>query len=69
MLEPAIDNDDIDFDFYDDKVWPIIANRVPSFENSKVAKKIPILKSTASALIFYIDVDTSYYHSASLRLI
>ena len=38
LQEPPIDNDDIDFDFYDDKVWPIIANRVPSFENSKVAE-------------------------------
>lgn len=34
--EPAIDNDDVDFDFYDDQVWPVIANRAKCFESSKV---------------------------------
>lgn len=34
--EPSIDNLDVDHEFFDNKVWPLLANRVPTFENLKV---------------------------------
>lgn len=34
--EPSIDNLDVDHEFFDNRIWPIIAHRVPSFENLKV---------------------------------
>ncbi|CAH1389191.1 unnamed protein product [Nezara viridula] len=34
--EPLIDNLDVDYSFFEEKLWPIIANRCPSFENAKV---------------------------------
>lgn len=34
--EPSIDNLDVDPKFFDEKIWPKLANRVPAFENLKV---------------------------------
>ena len=34
--EPDITNNDVDYDFFDEKVWPVIANRAKCFENIKV---------------------------------
>lgn len=34
--EPLIDNLDVDYSFFEEKLWPIIAHRCPSFENAKV---------------------------------
>ncbi|CAL1675072.1 unnamed protein product [Lasius platythorax] len=34
--EPSVDNLDVDHEFFDNKVWPLLAHRVPSFENLKV---------------------------------
>uniref|UniRef100_A0A1Q3FJ94 Putative oxidoreductase n=1 Tax=Culex tarsalis TaxID=7177 RepID=A0A1Q3FJ94_CULTA len=34
--EPAVDNLDVDYDYFDSHVWPQLAKLVPSFENIKV---------------------------------
>lgn len=34
--EPDVDNLDVDYDFFEDKVWPTIAKRVPAFEKLKL---------------------------------
>ncbi|XP_023246545.1 FAD-dependent oxidoreductase domain-containing protein 1 [Copidosoma floridanum] len=34
--EPATDNLDVDYEFFNNKIWPKLANRVPAFENLKV---------------------------------
>lgn len=34
--EPSVDNLDVDHEFFDNKVWPLLAHRVPAFENLKV---------------------------------
>uniref|UniRef100_A0A146LL39 FAD-dependent oxidoreductase domain-containing protein 1 n=1 Tax=Lygus hesperus TaxID=30085 RepID=A0A146LL39_LYGHE len=34
--EPCCDNMDVDYEFFENKLWPIIANRVPAFECAKV---------------------------------
>ncbi|KAJ8958813.1 hypothetical protein NQ318_019573 [Aromia moschata] len=35
--EPSTENLDVDYKYFDDKVWPILAKRVPAFESIKVA--------------------------------
>ena len=35
-LEPSTDNMDVDYDYFDEYCWPILANRVKAFENLKV---------------------------------
>ncbi len=37
--EPAVDNLEVDHDFFLDRVWPIIAKRASAFENLKVMHK------------------------------
>ncbi|XP_072747613.1 FAD-dependent oxidoreductase domain-containing protein 1 [Anoplolepis gracilipes] len=34
--EPSVDNLDVDHKFFDNKIWPILAHRVPAFESLKV---------------------------------
>ncbi|XP_012528848.2 FAD-dependent oxidoreductase domain-containing protein 1 isoform X2 [Monomorium pharaonis] len=34
--EPSVENLDVDHEFFDNKVWPLLAHRVPGFENLKV---------------------------------
>ncbi|XP_071567708.1 FAD-dependent oxidoreductase domain-containing protein 1 [Temnothorax nylanderi] len=34
--EPSIENLDVDHEFFDNRVWPLLAHRVPAFENLKV---------------------------------
>lgn len=34
--EPLADNLDVDHEYFDNKVWPALAHRVPAFENLKV---------------------------------
>ncbi len=36
--EPAVDNQEVDHDFFYDTVWPIVAHRAPAFENLKVVQ-------------------------------
>ncbi len=35
-MEPSIDNLDVDHDFFEEHVWPKIANRVDAFNNIKL---------------------------------
>lgn len=46
--EPECDNLDVDYDYFDSHVWPVLAKRVPSFENLKVT----------SAWAGYYDMNT-----------
>jgi len=34
--EPDAHNLEVDYDFFDEEIWPILANRVPAFESLKV---------------------------------
>lgn len=34
--EPSIDNLDVDYDYFDTDVWPLLAHRVPKFNDIKV---------------------------------
>lgn len=34
--EPSINNLDVDHEYFDNRVWPALAHRVPGFENLKV---------------------------------
>lgn len=34
--EPATDNLDVDYQYFDEKIWPILAKKVPAFESIKV---------------------------------
>lgn len=34
--EPDIDNLEVDHDFFEEKIWPVLAKRVPGFEKLKV---------------------------------
>ena len=36
MEEPDVTTADVDYDFFDEKVWPVMANRAKCFENLKV---------------------------------
>ena len=36
LEEPGTSNLDVDYTFFDQQVWPDIANRVPAFQNIKV---------------------------------
>jgi len=35
--EPSIANLDVDYDFFDKNIWPVLATRVPAFESVKVS--------------------------------
>lgn len=35
--EPKTDNMDVDHQYFDDKIWPILAGRVPAFNAVKVS--------------------------------
>jgi len=34
--EPSVENLNVDHEFFDNKIWPLLAHRVPAFENLKV---------------------------------
>lgn len=34
--EPSVENLDVDHEYFDNKVWPLLAHRVSAFENLKV---------------------------------
>ncbi|XP_011867188.1 PREDICTED: FAD-dependent oxidoreductase domain-containing protein 1-like isoform X2 [Vollenhovia emeryi] len=34
--EPSVENLDVDHEFFNEKVWPLLAHRIPAFENLKV---------------------------------
>lgn len=36
--EPGTDNLEVDHQYFDDKLWPNLANRVPAFNSLKVRK-------------------------------
>ncbi|KAJ8916257.1 hypothetical protein NQ315_016397 [Exocentrus adspersus] len=36
--EPSCDNLDVDYKFFDDRIWPILAKRVPAFEAVKASR-------------------------------
>lgn len=42
-LEPPTDNLDVDYQYFDEHVWPILAARVPSFNQIKVGSKAFII--------------------------
>lgn len=48
--EPSTENFDVDYSFFEEKVWPVLANRVPAFENIK-------LKTSWSGFYDYNTVD------------
>lgn len=35
--EPCVDNLDVDYDYFDTDIWPVLAKRVPAFECIKVS--------------------------------
>ena len=35
-MEPSVDNMDVDYDYFDQQCWPILAHRVKAFEDLKV---------------------------------
>ena len=35
--EPIIEDLDVDYSFFDEHIWPILANRIPAFESLKVS--------------------------------
>lgn len=35
--EPSVENLDVDYEFFNEKIWPRLAHRVPVFENIKVS--------------------------------
>lgn len=35
--EPDVSNLDVDYSYFEEKLWPIFANRVPAFNNIKVS--------------------------------
>ena len=35
--EPPTDNLDVDYEYFDQKMWPVIAHRIPCFEAAKVS--------------------------------
>lgn len=34
--EPSVENLDVDYTYFDEKVWPILAKRIPAFNGIKV---------------------------------
>ena len=38
--EPDVTNNDVDYDFFDENVWPVIAHRVKAFEKIKVCVQV-----------------------------
>lgn len=34
--EPSVDNLEVDYEYFDQVVWPILAHRIPAFEAVKV---------------------------------
>lgn len=34
--EPSVENLNVDHEFFENKIWPLLAHRVPAFENLKV---------------------------------
>jgi len=47
--EPSIENLDVDHEFFDNEVWPLLARRVPAFENLK-ARILLIVERTITRL-------------------
>lgn len=35
--EPSVDNMDVDYEFFNNKLWPRLAHRIPAFENIKAS--------------------------------
>lgn len=51
--EPCNDNLEVDYTFFEQKVWPIIANRVPAFEKCKVIIYHLLLKLHFYSFYYY----------------
>ena len=47
-MEPPTDNMDVDYDYFDEQCWPILAHRVKAFENLKVC--IPVVQKMETLL-------------------
>ena len=45
MEEPDVTTADVDYDFFDEKVWPVMANRAKCFENLKVLYNTGVLET------------------------
>lgn len=43
--EPSVDNLNVEENYFEEKVWPIIAHRAPVFEKCKVSKKQKVNKN------------------------
>lgn len=57
--EPDTGNLDVDHQFFEDKVWPHLANRVPAFEKLKVKPRIDPFYCNAVVLTRIRPVSTS----------
>lgn len=41
--EPEVNTLNVDYEYYNDCVWPLLAHRIPKFENSKVSSWMTML--------------------------
>lgn len=55
--EPAVDNLDVDYEYFDTNVWPILASRVPAFNSIKVSK-IVIYELVSKTQFYKFEKDT-----------
>ena len=59
--EPSIEDLDVDYSFFDEHIWPILANRIPAFESLKVSV------SAQQAAGLYFSVSALCVHLADSR--
>ena len=59
--EPIIEDLDVDYSFFDEHIWPILANRIPAFESLKVSV------SAHQAAGLYFSVSALCVHLAGSR--
>lgn len=65
--EPGVANLDVDYTFFDQQVWPDIAQRVPGFENIKVIEPHPTFWRYDHNVIKF-DLIFFFFFSAQKRL-
>ena len=55
--EPDITTNDVDYDFFDEKVWPNLANRAKCFENIKVIFFCPFFQEFS-----HLTIEVTFRH-------